>query len=54
MPIMPRTDKKAIKIVFNILGKPGNMQKSKHKKIKDEPQVRTDAKYDNLVRIIDK
>ena len=51
MPIMPRSNKKAEKIVFNILGKPSNMQKRKSKKVKDYTVPRTDAKYEEYLRI---
>ena len=51
MPIMPRCDKKAQKIAFNILGTPGNLRKQKPKKIKEAPSVRTEPKYEELSRI---
>ena len=52
MPIMPRSDKKATKIVYSILGMPANMRKRKTKKIKDYPEPRTEAKYEELSRIM--
>ena len=54
MPIMPRTNKKATKITFNILGTPSNMIKSRRKKTQNSPEVKTDAKYEELSRIINR
>jgi len=52
MPIMPRTDKKAVKIVFNILGTPSNMRKDKRNKKNSEPQsVKSDVGYEETLRI---
>jgi len=51
MPVMPRADKKAQRIAFNILGIPANMQKSKKRDYKyKEPSVGS-RRYDELVRI---
>jgi len=48
---MPRSDKKAQKIAFDILGTPSNMRKNKTKKIKDTPAPRTNGKHEELLRI---
>jgi len=49
---MPRTDKKATKIAFNILGTPGNMRKRKPKKIKNDFVVKTNIDNKEPSRII--
>jgi hypothetical protein len=51
MPIMPRSDKKAQRIAFNILGKPANMKKRRTKKFKESPEPRTNGRYEELIRI---
>ena len=54
---MPRTDKKAYAIVYKILGKPANMQKSTPRRYsgqeskKYNKQVSRAGYYDELVRI---
>jgi len=51
MPIMPRTDKKATKIVYNILGTPGNMQKKRYKKPKEKQSVKTESSNEEFFRV---
>jgi len=50
MPIMPRTNKKATRIAYSILGVPANMKKATRKKYK-EPRD-TGRQYDELLRIV--
>ena len=51
---MPRSDKRATKIAFNILGTPGNMKKQKHKKAGKSPKARPNAGYDELLPVLNK
>ena len=51
---MPRCNKKAEKIAFNILGKPGNMKKRKAKKVNDSPVIKNDTRYEEFSRITSK
>lgn len=51
MPIMPRHDKRATKIAFNILGTPSNLKKRDKKDIRKQPNIKTDIigeQYQNV------
>jgi len=50
MPIMPRSDKKASKIAFSILGVPSNFKQPK-KKRRFSGQQKSSAGYEELSRI---